>query len=95
MTSLRSNVVDAVHERVRIVRVDRERAKWWNQRRQADDTVVFCGWYWVRGNEEGGPFGTQSACIRDAYYRFILKRDAPAVGHQLAYPVAHLRRKQA
>lgn len=73
-------------DRVRLVRVDREAAKWWNMRRKSDDTPVFCGWYWVRGHEEAGPFGTRSAAIRDAYYRFVLKREVPAVGHRLAYP---------
>lgn len=94
MTSLRHNVVEEVASRVRIVRVTREQTKWWNQRRQKEDTVVFCGFYWVRDDEEAGPFGTRSAAIRDAYYKFILKRDAPAVGHALAYPVSVARMKR-
>jgi hypothetical protein len=94
MTALRNSVIEETSARVRIVRVMREQAKWWNQRKQADDTVVFCGWYWVRDNEEAGPFGTRSACIRDAFYRFVLQRDAPAVGHALAYPVEVARIKR-
>lgn len=99
MTALRNMVIEEVGKRVHIVRVVRENAKWWNQQRKSDDTPVFCGFYWVRGNEEVGPFGTRSAAIRDAYYRFVLQREAPAVGHALAYPAdmptINRRRKRA
>lgn len=86
MTALRASVVEAVGRVAHVVYVGKETAKWWNARRQADDTVQFCGWYWVRGREEMGPFRSRSACIRDIYYRFVLKREMPAVGHGLAFP---------
>lgn len=86
MTTLRLSVLQSTLDRVQIVRVDRETTKWWNQRRRPEDTVIFCGWYWVRGREEAGPFGTRSAAIRDAYYRFVLRREMPGVGHRVAYP---------
>lgn len=96
MSALRAAVIEAVSHQVRIVFVGRETAKWWNQRRKVDDTVQFCGWYWVRGSEEAGPFRSRSACMRDAYYRFVLLREMPSVGYALAYPsgVRHLRSRR-
>jgi hypothetical protein len=96
MTALRTKVVEATAKQVRIVFVGRETAKWWNHRRGPDDTVQFCGWYWVHGMEEAGPFRSRSSCIRDAYYKFVLQRDMPQVGHALAYPshnVHHIKRR--
>lgn len=91
MTALKAKVIEDTAAQVRIVLVDRQVTKWWNQRRGPDDTVQFCGWYWVRGNEEDGPFRSRSACIRDAYYKFVLRRDMPSVGHALAYPSHKVR----
>lgn len=97
MTALKNAVVEATSREVRVVYLDRDTAKWWNMRRKSDDTATFCGWYWVRGDEEAGPFRTRSSALRDAYYRFVLQRELPAVGHQMVYPkgMKHLRRKLA
>lgn len=86
MTSLRAKVIEDTSKHVHVVFVDRGTAKWWNDRRRPDDTVQFCGWYWVHGADEAGPFRTRSAAVRDAYYRFVLRRELPAIGHTLAYP---------
>lgn len=97
MTALKATVIEATSREVRFVYLNRETTKWWNARRRPDDTATFCGWYWVRGDEEAGPFRTRSAAVRDAYYRFVLRRELPAVGHNLAFPksskVRHLRRE--
>ena len=81
MTALRKSVIESTEAKVKIVYVDRETSKWWNTRRRPDDTVVFCGWYWIRGTEEAGPFRSRSAAYRDAYYRHVLRREPPSVGH--------------
>ena len=86
MAALRDQVVKDTLDEVEVVYLDRRTARWWNQRRQPDDTAVFCGWYWLRRSEEAGPFKTRSAAIRAAYYLFILQRDQPAVGRAAAAP---------
>ncbi len=80
MTALRDHVVMETLEEVEVVYLNRETAKWWNARRGVDDTATFCGHYWIHDNEEGGPFKTRSSAIRDAYYRFVLRREPPAIG---------------
>jgi hypothetical protein len=80
MTSLRNEVVADTLDQVQIVRLDRETAKWWNAKRSTNDIAAFCGWFWIRGNDEGGPFMTRSSAIRDAYYKFIAHRAIPSIG---------------
>jgi hypothetical protein len=80
VTSLRNEVVADTLDQVKLVRLDRETAKWWNAKRSANDIAAFCGWFWVRGNEEAGPFNTRSSAIRDAYYRFVAHRAIPSIG---------------
>lgn len=87
MTALRKSVVASTERHVRVVYLDRSTSKWWNQRRQVDDTAVFCGWYWIKGREEAGPYRSRSAAYRDAYYRFVLEREQPNVGHSAAFGV--------
>lgn len=55
-------------------------AKWWNGRRKQGEVCTFSGWYWFRKGEEGGPYKSPSAAHRDAYYRFVLNREAPDFG---------------
>jgi hypothetical protein len=40
--------------------------------------LVFSGWYWSLGAREAGPFKSQSAAWRDAWYR-LGRRRAPLV----------------
>jgi hypothetical protein len=35
----------------------------------------------MHGTSEGGPFNTESACMRDAWYRVCLKRAPPGLYH--------------
>jgi hypothetical protein len=82
MPALKNTVLEAVNDKgVRVVYLDQRTSKWWNSRRRADDTVTFCGYYWTRRDEEGGPFRSRSAALRDAYYRFVLQREVPHVSH--------------
>jgi hypothetical protein len=79
LSALKDTVIDGTLEKVRVVYLDRDTAKWWNQRRDKQDTAMFCGYYWIRGSDEAGPFRTRSAAIRDAYYRFVLNREPPTI----------------
>jgi hypothetical protein len=79
MTALKRKVVEATMDQVEVVYLSRETSKWWNARRRPDDTATFCGWYWLHKREEMGPFRSRSACIRAAYYRFVLEREVPSV----------------
>jgi hypothetical protein len=80
MTALRRKVVEATMDQVEVVYLSRETSKWWNARRRPEDTATFCGYYWIRNREEMGPFRSRSACVRDAYYKFVLQRELPSVG---------------
>ena len=80
MASLKLAVLTETLERVHVVYVDRSTCKGWNDKKDPDDTPIFTGFYWLRGKEEGGPFKTRSAAVRDAYYRFVLRREAPTLG---------------
>jgi hypothetical protein len=80
VTSLRNEVVSDTLDQVQIVRLDRETAKWWNAKRSTNDIAAFCGWFWIKGSDEGGPFMTRSSAIRDAYYKFIAHRAIPSIG---------------
>jgi hypothetical protein len=91
MTALRHSVISSVEQLVQIVYLNRSTSKWWNQRRRPDDTATFCGWYWIRGRDEMGPFRSRSSCVRDAYYRFVLKRELPSVGHSLLQGVTKIK----
>jgi hypothetical protein len=100
MTALRRKVVEATMEQVEVVYLSRETSKWWNARRRPEDCATFCGYYWIRKREEMGPFKSRSACVRDAYYRFVLQRELPSVGHSQLVGVEHakvvrIRRKVA
>lgn len=94
MTALKASVVKSTFEKVQVVYLDRETSKWWNARRRPDDTTVFCGWYWINGEEEAGPFKSRSAAVRDAYYRFVLHREIPNVGHSALYGVPRERKQR-
>jgi hypothetical protein len=77
MPALKDRVIKQAMDHVQLVYVDRATANWWNARRNDSDTVTFTGHYWTKGHEEGGPFKTKSAAIRDAYYRFVRRQDPP------------------
>lgn len=95
MTALKKSVVDATSTKVEVVYVDRDTSRWWNGRRRPEDTAVFCGWYWIepRSREEAGPFRSRSAAYRDAYYRFVLRRELPSIGQSQLHGVDRWDRK--
>lgn len=63
--------------------VAREITKWWNARRADKHTIALLGgWYWENGQDEAGPFRTQSAALRDAYYRKVMQQKVPLMSMQ-------------
>lgn len=97
MSALKDEVIAQTLARVEVVYVNRETTTWWNQRRQGDDTRIFCGWYWIKGQAEAGPFKTRSSALRDAYYLYVLEREPPTVAHDMVRrnnPVSRKPRKQ-
>jgi hypothetical protein len=40
----------------------------WAEHRDKGEPLVFSGWYWTHGKREAGPFKSQSAAWRDAWY---------------------------
>lgn len=88
-----ATVADTLAE-VEVVYLDRGFSTWWNankRHKENGDTAAMCGYFWVRGNDEAGPFRSRSAAIRDAYYRFVLQREAPMTGHQALTGVEPVR----
>jgi hypothetical protein len=86
-----SDVKDA---NVRVFYLTGSVATTWNKRRKGDEPAVFSGHYWAKGDKEGGPFKTISACYRDAHYRIVLKIAPPTLErdqHQIE--VAESRRQ--
>jgi hypothetical protein len=83
MSALKDQVVVDTLERVEVVALTRDTAKWWNARRKKDQIAAFCGWFWIakKSGVEAGPFRTWSAAVSDAHYRVILEREPPSVGH--------------
>jgi len=74
---LKNQLMDDVNQRIdEIFYLTWEAAKKFNERRDKDDPLVFSGWYWARGREEGGPFKSKSAAYRDAWFRLV-RRVAP------------------
>lgn len=70
-----------VSARVNFTYANRATIKIWNSMKPAGEPPIFCGWYWMHGTNEGGPFNTESACMRDAWYRVCLKRAPPMLYH--------------
>jgi hypothetical protein len=55
--------------------------KLWNSMKADGDPPIFCGWYWMVGHSEGGPFHSESAAMRDAWYRVVKGVAPPALFH--------------
>jgi len=77
MAALKGSVLDETLAEVDVVYLGGSVKKWWNARRDKDDTPGFCGWYWSGGNMEGGPFMSRSAAVRDAWYKVVRRAKAP------------------
>ncbi len=77
MPALKKDVITDTLSEVKVYYLSQQISQWWNARRSPEDLYTFCGWYWVRGAQESGPFRTRSAALRDAYYQFVLHQRLP------------------
>lgn len=75
-------LTDAREGGVRVFHVSYAATRVWAAERPKGEPLVFSGWYWARGREECGPFRSQSAAWRDAWYRAIRKQTPPDVGRR-------------
>lgn len=75
-------LTDAKEGGVRVFYVSYAATRAWAVERPKGEPLVFSGWYWARGREECGPFKSQSAAWRDAWYRAIRKQTPPDVGRR-------------
>lgn len=94
MTALTKVVIEDTLAEVQVHYLSREISKWWNARRAPGETATFCGWFWVRNNQEGGPFRTRSAALRDAYYKFVIHQKLPLMWKE-EIPVSVAKRAAA
>ncbi len=75
---IRDEFADAVRKIAYVGFVNRSITKYWNARRSStDEPALLTGWFWICQEREGGPFHSQTACIRDAYYHLILGTAPP------------------
>lgn len=78
------SVINDVHETVdEVFYVNYQTTKVFNESRTPGVPLVFSGWYWAKGPREGGPFKSQSAAYRDAWYRLCSRTKMPLV-HETA-----------
>jgi hypothetical protein len=70
-------IITDVTEKVEVFYVTYAATRHWAEHREKGEPLVFSGWYWAQGIREGGPFKSQSACYRDAWYRVVNKRTPP------------------
>jgi hypothetical protein len=72
---------DLQASRVTIDYANRETVSLWNANRGDGEPPTFTGFYWygmIAGvMSEGGPFRTESAAMRDAWYRVCLRKAPP------------------
>lgn len=77
MSKLKDSVIASVLSLATVTYIDRSAAQWWNKQRGRGEMQTFTGWYWSCGPREEGPFRSESAAIRDAYYALVLRSDPP------------------
>lgn len=68
--------------KVRVFYVSYAATRVWAAERPPGEPLIFSGWYWARDLQESGPFKSQSAAWRDAWYRLARRRPPPTVGKQ-------------
>lgn len=66
---LPDHVIKTVEDaRVTVFYLSYAACRHWAEHRERDEPLVFSGWYWARGGREAGPFKSQSAAWRDAWF---------------------------
>ena len=84
--------VTAVRDRARVFYLPWDVCRYWNADRKRGEPLVFSGWYWAHENIERGPFKSQSACYRDAWYRLVQDEVPPFVADRKR-PEGNVERK--
>lgn len=76
---LSNTIIADVREAVTVFYVNYATTRFWAENRAKGEPLVFSGWYWANGTREGGPFKSQSACYRDAWFRIVQKQAPPVL----------------
>jgi hypothetical protein len=73
--------IEQVEDLVTIDYLDHARCALWNEHRRPGEMRLFTGWCWTAktGNEHQQGLKTYSACVRDAYYSFVLRTNSPRI----------------
>ncbi len=80
MAWIRADYMTAVRKVALVQYISADIARYWNRRRDdRAEPVILTGWFWVAGSREGGPFKSQTAAYRDAWYRLVEKVTPPIV----------------
>lgn len=74
-------VITRVDEVATVHYVDLQACKDWNQHRRSHELRLLTGWTWTAkvGSSYQQGLKTKTQCYRDAYYRLILRTNAPAL----------------
>lgn len=73
---------DASETGARVFYVSYAATRRWAETREPGEPLVFSGWYWTLGAREAGPFKSQSAAWRDAWYRLARRKAPPVIAAQ-------------
>lgn len=76
---LSNEIINATSDAVQVFYVNYAVTRLWAERREKGEPLVFSGWYWANGTREGGPFKSQSACYRDAWFHVVRHLEPPAL----------------
>lgn len=75
---IKKAVKEAVEEAVdEIFFLDWVTSQRYNARRDQDQPMIFGGWYWAVGTQEGGPFKSKTAAYVNAWYVLVQRRRPP------------------
>ena len=81
-----NDIVAMVDEVAIIHYVDMQACAAWNKNRREGEIRLLTGWVWTAkiGSQYQQGLKSKTQCYRDAYYRLVLKRVAPALQRRVA-----------
>ena len=76
-----NEIVEKVNDVATVHYVDMQACKAWNEHKRPGEIRLLTGWVWTakHGNLYQQGLKTKSQCYRDAYYRLILRTNAPTL----------------
>jgi hypothetical protein len=92
---LPNSLIAEVEDTVKVFYVNYATTRLWAEHREKGEPLVFSGWYWAKGSVEAGPFKSQSACYRDAWFRMVVKRAPPVLQQETIKAERKLKREQS